>query len=178
VAFIELDRKERENNLKYKVLRDTREQKGWSFSRSENCEGTVDVKLPTGDYTLEGFSNLFVIERKGSTGEFARNIVENRFEEELTRLELFPHPFIILEFTAEDIVDFPKRSGIPTKQWPKLKIGPWFLLKRLVDFDIAYKTKIILAGTKGKEIAASIFKRIIERYGEHKDAKAETTRSA
>jgi hypothetical protein len=158
------------NNVKYKVLRDNREQKGWEFPVTANCEGTTEVKLPTGDYTIEGFEKILTIERKGTTGELARNIVEKRFENELVRMEAFPHGFIVLEFTIEDILDFPRNSGIPVKQWPNLKINPWFILKRIVDFDMTYKSKIILAGTKGREVAASIFKRVVERYGQSNKA--------
>lgn len=151
--------------MRYTVLRDTREQDGWHFTNSVSCAGTLDVKLPTGDYTIRGFEHVLAIERKGKSGEFARNIIEKRFDNEMKRLEVFTHPFIILEFSAEHILSFPVNSGIPPKEWPKLRVNPWFFLKRVIELQLQYKTKIIFAGTKGKEIAASIFKRVIETYG-------------
>jgi hypothetical protein len=147
--------------VKYTVLRDTREQQGWTFAASKSCEGTQEVKLPTGDYSLLGY-NDFVIERKGTTGEFAKNIVENRFEEELKRMEKIAFPFMVLEFTMAEIINFPKGSGIPINLWPSLRINPFFLLKRFIEFQMQYKTKIILAGKYGKDIASSLFKRRIE----------------
>lgn len=152
--------------MKYTVLKDTREQNGWTFYSSDNCKGTVDYKLPTGDYTIQGFETTLSIERKGTTGEFARNIIEQRFVNELERMRSFKHSFVVLEFNVDDVINFPKGSGIPVSEWSKLKINPWFILKRLMEFELQYPTKIIFAGNRGKEVTASIFKRIVELYGE------------
>lgn len=148
----------------YTVLRDTKEQQGWFFSETSYCDGTVEIKLPTGDYTLRGYETLLTIERKGSSGEFAHNVVENRFERELKRMEDFAHGFMVLEFTMDDLVNFPRNSGIPIHLWPKLRIKSYFLVKRFIEFQMQYKTKIILAGTHGKDVASSIFKRTIEYH--------------
>ena len=72
---------------KYTVIKDTREQEGWFFTQTTACDGMVREKLDTGDYSLRGYEELLAIERKGKISEFARNIVENRFERELERLE-------------------------------------------------------------------------------------------
>lgn len=143
------------------VLRDTQEQLGWRFAAGKYCSGTKDIKLPTGDYTLEGYENIVIIERKGTTGEFAKNICEKRFEREMARLEHFTHPFIVCEFTMEHIMKFPLDSGIPVYLWRKLRVNKSFLLKRFLELQMSYKTKIILAGIHGKTIAASIFKEIL-----------------
>lgn len=148
----------------YTVLRDTQEQQGWFFSETSYCDGTVEIKLPTGDYTLRGYETLLTIERKGSSGEFARNVVENRFERELKRMDDFAHGFMVLEFTMADLVNFPRNSGIPSHLWPKLKTTSYFIVKRFIEFQMQYKTKIILAGKYGKDVASSIFKRTIEYY--------------
>lgn len=150
---------------KYRVIRDTREQRGWHFDESSSCLGTVVGTLRTGDYTIEGYEKTFVIERKGSTGEVAQNILQSRFERELERLEGFALPFLICEFTLDDVMRFPHNSGIPRPRWPKIRITPHFLLKRLVEFQVKYKTKFIFAGLHGKEYASSLFKRITENVG-------------
>jgi hypothetical protein len=150
--------------LRYTVLRDTREQQGWTFAESQYCEGTVDATLATGDYTLLGYEKFLTIERKGSSGEFARNVVEKRFERELERMEACPHSFMVLEFTMDDLIGFPKNSGIPVHLWPKLRMSSFFLIKRFMEFQFQYKTRIILAGKHGKDIASSIFKRTVEHY--------------
>jgi hypothetical protein len=152
--------------MSYVVLRDTREQQGWDFPLSANCTGVQDATLETGDYTLAGYEKVLCIERKGSCGEFARNLLENRFEKELQRMEAFPHSFIILEFTMAEILSFPKGSGIPPYLWKSLKTSPYFLLKRFIELQFKYKTKIILAGKHGKDVASSVFKRMVEHVAQ------------
>lgn len=150
---------------KYHVLRDSREQEqgdGWWWEESARCAGTLVQTLKTGDYTLEGFEDVFVIERKAGAAELAANITEPRFERELERLEEFKHPFLIASCTWDDIYQFPVGSGIPPSRWRSLRVTNNFLAKRLCEFQLRYKTKIILAGPHAKEVASSLFKRLIE----------------
>lgn len=146
---------------KFTVIRDTQEQKGWQFKKSKFCTGTIQQKLPTGDYTLQGYEDVFIIERKGTTAEVAKNINEARFERELERLEQFQYPFMLLEFNMEDVISFPKNSGIPFYLWKKLRVTSSFLLRKLLEYQFLYKTRIIFCGNEGPEVAKSIFKRII-----------------
>ncbi len=150
--------------LNYTVIRTKNEQLGWSFAPSDRCLGTIPGTLKTGDYSLVGYEKLFVIERKGSSGEFAQNVVQDRFEKELVRLEEFVHPFIILEFTLEEIVSFPVNSGIPEEKWSELRVKPLFFMKRLNELNLQYRTKILFCGGRGWELASSLFKRITEKY--------------
>jgi hypothetical protein len=150
---------------KYHVIRDSREQEngdGWWFPEGEQCAGTLVKGLKTGDYTLEGFEEDFVIERKSGTAEIAANITQARFERELERMEQFKYPFLIAECTWDDIYAFPKGSGIPLDKQKYLKVTNYFMVRRLCEFQMKYKTKIILAGTWAKRIASSLFKRLIE----------------
>jgi hypothetical protein len=142
----------------YTIVRDTREQKGWDFSN----ENIIDKYLETGDYSLEGYENKLAIERKGSIVEFASNITQKRFERELERLEAYDHSFLILEFTLDDVFNFPNCCDIPFFLRKKLKIKPYFFLRRITEFQLKYKTKLIFAGDRGKEIAKSIFNRFVE----------------
>jgi hypothetical protein len=148
--------------MSYFVIKDSKEQLGWDFDKTENCLGMRVEHLPTGDYTIEGYETKVIIERKGSTGEFAKNINEGRFEAELSRMESFAFPFMVLEFTMRDLMLFPIGSGIPQFLWKKLRVTPFYMLRKLVEYELRYKTKIIFAGGYGKEFAASIFKRVIE----------------
>jgi len=148
------------------VIRDTREQEkgdGWWFPESTLCAGTVVQTLKTGDYTLEGFEETFVIERKSGSAEIAQNITEKRFVRELERLEEFKYPFIIAACTWDDIYNFPKGSDIPQRVWPKLRAKNFFMVKTLLEYQLKYKTRIILAGSHGQDIAKSLFKRILEQ---------------
>jgi hypothetical protein len=124
-------------------------------------EGQIEKKLDTGDYSIVGLEDIFVIERKGSIGEFYQNMVEKRFEAELARLEEFRWPFVILEFELRDIMMFPFSSGIPKRIWPKLRMKPQFILKRLNDFQLSYRTKFIFAGKFGRDMAINLFDNIV-----------------
>ena len=86
---------------KFVVIRDTREHKnkGWYFKESEFCQGMVEKKLDTGDYSIEGLEDVLCIERKASVSEIAANLVDKRFDRELDRMESFKYRFLILEFS-------------------------------------------------------------------------------
>lgn len=153
-------------NLNYTVLRDTREQRGWIFPQSGRCQGTEVVTLRTGDYGLKGYEDLFVIERKGGTAEFATNIFEKRFTRELDRLDEFKHAYLFLEFEFDDICIFPVNSGIPTARWNKLKVTPQLFMAKLHEIQIAHPSlRVCLVGRRGREVASSLFKRIVEKHG-------------
>lgn len=148
----------------FTVLRDTREQLGWVFAPDEEtgCLGTELSTLKTGDYSLAGYESLLCIERKGSTGEFAQNITQKRFENELARLQDFPVRFVLLEFSLEDVWNFPANSGIPRSRWRYLRTTPEFILKRLLELQFQYQTPFILCGHLGKEVALSIMQRVLK----------------
>ena len=144
----------------FTVIRDTREQTGWFFPKNEKCLGTITQGLKTGDYSIIGRENEFVIERKASTSEFATNVVEPRFVRELERLEQFKQAFIICEFTYSDILCFPIGSGIPKSKWDQLRITPKFMEAMLHDWELKYKMKFILAGPLAQTYALQLFKRM------------------
>ena len=138
---------------KYTVIKDTREQEGWFFTQTTACDGMVREKLDTGDYSLRGYEELLAIES---------NIVENRFERELERLEDFDYPFMLLEFDMKDVLDYPRSSKLPNSKRRLTKLTGGFILKRIIEFQIRYKTKILLCGEEGWKVALSIFKRVVE----------------
>lgn len=151
-----------------KIYRDTREQSGWNFAANDFHSGTIDKTLKTGDYSLSGLyeDNTFVIERKGSVGEFVGNITQKEkwenFKEELERLESFTYPYLILEFPFSQIERFPIGSNVPKSVWPKLKVKPDFLIKRTLEISLRYKTRILFCDSGGAKVASSLFKRVIE----------------
>ena len=58
----------------YRVIKDTREKDGWTFTEYDKCAGMDMGTLHTGDYTLQGFEDVICIERKASTSEIAMNL--------------------------------------------------------------------------------------------------------
>ena len=151
--------------LTYTVVRDTREQQGWQFPVSDRCLGTVPGTLKTGDYSLAGYEDRFVIERKGSAAEFAQNVFQARFHRELDRLDRFAHAYVFLEFTFEEVVGFPVNSGIPPSRWKRLRTTPQLFLCKLHELQLAHPTvRFWAVGARGREVASSLFKRIVERH--------------
>jgi hypothetical protein len=151
---------------KYTIIRDTQEKKNfWEFAPSKLCAGTIDQHLVTGDYTIQGLEQYLCIERKGRVAEWAQNIIEKRFVNELERMRIFPFAFVILEFELKDIMNYPYSSDIPPKLWPRIKITPHLLLKKTIEFQCEYpQISFIFAGEHGKTVAGSIFKRVIEKH--------------
>jgi hypothetical protein len=151
--------------MNYTILRDTQEKKGWIFSKYKSCLGTVDQKLPTGDYTIDGLEHLLCIERKGTVSELAMNVHEERFDRELVRMEEFEYPFIILEFSMEDLIKFP--AQLPKNVRAKIKYTGYYLLRKVINYQLIHpKIHILFCGRKGKDVASSIFKRVLEQHGE------------
>ena len=152
---------------KFIVIRDTREKEnnGWFFDETEFCSGTEVIGLHTGDYSIKGLEDLFIIERKASTGEFSHNTIEDRFEKELERLNSIKHAFVILEFNLSDIYLFPNNSGIPRFKWNFIKIKPQFILKRLNEFTLKYpNVKFVFVGAEAKWYVEDLMKRIFLMY--------------
>ena len=150
---------------KFLVIKDTRERDGWYFKESNYCQGMVDKKLDTGDYSVEGLEDVLCIERKGSVSELANNIVDKRFDRELERMRDFKYKFLILEFGIKDIMSFPPGSDIPKPKWSKIRIKGNFILKKLAEYQTEYNIHVLPCGDKTSawHMTSSIMKRVVER---------------
>lgn len=154
------------------ILRDTSEHKGhgWMFEPDGRFAGTEARNLYTGDYSIDGYyeNKVFVIERKGSVAEFARNISAKEnwddFKDELQRLEEFAHPYVVCEFPYSLLETFPIGSDIPRRMWPSLRVTSQFLTRRFWEIQLAFKTKFHFANAGGRPVAMQIFKRMMEKY--------------
>lgn len=151
----------------FTVCRDSREKNGngWFFPENSLCGGTIIKTMKTGDYSLIGLEDKFVIERKGKISEFVTNITEDRFWNEMDRLEEFEHAFLVLEFTLRDIYTFPQSSDIPKFKQKYIKIKPQFIMKKLSEIELNYKTKIVFVDSEGPDWAENIFKYVSMKYG-------------
>lgn len=157
---------------KYTVLRDTNEQAGygWSFEANDRCAGTTPFNMYTGDYSLDGYyqNKAFVIERKSSAPEVVGCITQKEkwddFRQELERLEEYRLPFVICEFPLSHIETYPHNCGLPLHVQKRIKMRPQFLLMRLEEIWVKYKTRWIFAGTPGlaRDVASGLFKRVVE----------------
>jgi hypothetical protein len=148
---------------KFQIIRDSREKQGWTFATSASCSGTDVRRLETGDYTIVGWESAFVVERKASITEYAGNLFEPRFERELVRLDSFAHPYLFLEFEYDDLMRYPQSTDIPRYKWKYLRVTPHLLLKRHHELRLRHPTlRVEFVGKHGKQVALSLFKRIVE----------------
>ena len=147
----------------FTIIVDTREQLPWEF----DGHATSSRKLDTGDYSIEGLENIFCIERKRSVSEIANNISEKRFVDVLDRMSQFSHKFMLLEFTFNNVLDYPVGSTVPKRVWSSLKINSKYILKYLTTISIKYGVHTIYCGNKdnAETMALSIMKRMFEIYG-------------
>lgn len=152
----------------FTVIKDTREQDGYFFSEFNTCAGMIDQKLDTGDYSIVGMEDKICIERKGCVEELAVNLGQKKhaFLAEVERMTPFPHKFIVLEFSLEDLIKFPDETRIPVKNKASLKITGKYMLKCLFEFQLYNNVQILFCGNKYNAFLAvsSILKRVNEMY--------------
>ena len=154
----------------YTIIKDTREQEGYTFesssSRYHTCDGMVDQKLDTGDYSILGMEDKLCIERKASVVELANNVGhdQTRFLKEIERMKSFPYKFLILEFSLSDLMDYPNGTNIPEDDWSKLKVTNKFMLKMIMEFQLYHDIHVIFCDSKknAKWAVLSIIKRVNE----------------
>jgi ERCC4-type nuclease len=147
------------------VIIDTREQLPYVFSDYIQFH-TISKKLDTGDYSIVGLEDKFCLERKKSITEFAGNITQTRFADELRRMSKIAHPFILLEFSFGQIDRYPEGCGLSQKVKDKIKIRAPYILKCMAQIQIQYGIHIIMCGCAayGEVMGASLIKRINEKY--------------
>lgn len=153
---------------KFTVIKDTREQDGYFFSEYNTCAGMIEQKLDTGDYSILGMEDKICIERKGSVEELAVNLGQKKyaFLAEIERMASFPHKFLVLEFSLEELAKFPEATRIPDKNISSVKITGKYMLKCLFEFQLYNDVHILFCGNKYNAFLAvsSILKRINEMY--------------
>ena len=150
----------------YTVIRDTREQEGygWTFNahvpdrRPPRCEGMIIETLQTGDYSLVGYTDLLVIERKADFSELWGNYSSRKrpaFEAEMERMSKIKHSYIIIEslFTPDIMELSPPQfvKGVPGKS----------LIRWLMYLSVKYDVHIIPAGACGRKVAQMICEEVV-----------------
>ncbi len=149
--------------MKYTIVKDSREKLGWNFTPDDFVQEMRIANLKTGDYSILGYENILSVERKGKITEFASNLIQDRFIRELERLEEIRYPFIILEFMMRDLIIYPANVNLPPRIRSRIRITGKFLLKKFIELQCRFKTKIIFAGGCGKEITMAIFKQVVQK---------------
>lgn len=114
------------------VIVDSREQQPYAFS------GAEVRKLDFGDYALAGMENEIFIERKASVAELAGNLTTKRFWRELKGASHYPHKYLILEFSREQVQIFPAGSSIPKKMWRRIRTRAKYIFSCLKTIEERY----------------------------------------
>jgi hypothetical protein len=128
----------------------------------------IEQKLDTGDYSILGLEDKICIERKGCVEELAVNLGQKKhaFLDEIERMSSFPHKFLILDFSLEDLVRFPEETRIPIKNKASVKITGKYMLKCIFEFELYNNVHVLFCDNKYNAFIAvsSILKRINEMY--------------
>ena len=179
----------RKKKNKDTVIKDTREQDGWCCSPYDKCEGMEVGTLHTGDYTLKGFEDIVCVERKASVTELAMNLGRKKkaFYDEMERMKDFHFRFLILEFSASDVVEYPMslldpkdksnyelyKEGKISKPKGKrfdivnqTKLTGRYLMKSLMEIVIQHDINLMFCDNKQNAfiVCNSIFKRLSELF--------------
>ncbi len=122
-------------------------------------------RLLVGDYTLEGLESILTIERKASVAEIAANITNKNFLTEMTRMESFQYGFVVCEFSIDDILSFPRNSGVPKHLWKDLRVNAGYIMRVLTGYMVTFNTKMIFAGNRNnaQRVTATILHQIWEK---------------
>jgi ERCC4-type nuclease len=159
----------KKTTIKPVVIRDTREKKGqgWFFGGDASYWGGTTIStLRTGDYSVEGLERFVCIERKKSVNEFMGNLFMTwqRFQKELHRMRKFGMAAIVLEFTADDVLDWKKDPKVADEL--KKKLDTYALISRITEIQIEYPNiHVVYAGNRGREFAGYLLKKAYQQYG-------------
>lgn len=150
----------------YLVIRDQQEKANyWTFPAGGRCLGTEVRHLRTGDYTLENYENVLTIERKRDSGEYSGWLFTSRCQKELQRMKDFQHPYVFLEFSFEDLIQYPVNSGIPRSKWDQLRLSPQGFVKAHHELRARFPhVRFEFVGRFGREAASSLFKRVVDGF--------------
>ena len=156
-------------NKDYYVIQDTREKQGYFFGTFGSCKGMKRQKLDTGDYTVEGLEDKLCIERKASVEELSNNLgkLKATFLKEIARMDQFEHKFLVLEFSLEELLEFPKNANMSPTQRAKVRVNGKYLLRTLMEFQVNNDIHVVFCGDKHNAFlfVSSLLKRMSEKYG-------------
>lgn len=117
-----------------RIVRDTRERKPWSFD--DFNVSVIDRKLDTGDYTIDGYDNVFSVDRKSIddlVGSLNPASGRDRFRRELKRADKMYRFAVVVEGA---------RRKIETEQYYS-KIHPNVILGTIDSWTEAYNVEFI-----------------------------------
>ena len=138
------------------ILYDTREKLPWDFTFYGHKMELASIK--TGDYTIKGYETEIIIERKKSTGEIAQNIgsKSKAFNAEIERMQLIKRRYMIFEFSPQDLVNFPRNSGIPTFLQKRVRINAAYLAKEIERYENEQNITVFFCNNREQAITKAV----------------------
>ena len=139
-----------------KIVIDTRERKPYKFYGQD----VVRKKLDTGDYSIEGFEDVFAVERKAKP-DYLRSISHTRenFEHEVQRGSKMDEFEVVVEASEEEIRAGDYRAEVP----PLSAINTAKAWSRSDRYDVPFTW----AGSRaaGKALTLTKLKEWYEKHG-------------
>jgi ERCC4-type nuclease len=145
----------RKSYSKFTIIRDSREKDGcgWKFRASANCDGMEVKKLETGDYSIKGYENLIMIERKTLSDLWATlTFGRERFMREMDRALAYPIRYLIIEGTLRDV-----DNGIRYSQ-----VTPEFIHSSLTSLEVKYGVHVIFTDTR-TDVAQAYVRKLLTK---------------
>lgn len=136
------------------ILVDSREGKPYKFANSRKAA------LKTGDYSLEGFEQNVIVERKtksdiyGSIGQH-----RTRFEREFKRMAKYDYAAVVIEASLHDLLIRPCFT----------KMNPKSVINTLVSWSVKYGVHIYFA--QYRRHARALTYRILEKFYRYQNLK-------
>lgn len=132
------------------IIQDSQEKYPFDFCFYDGVEDTIVKRIPTGDYTIEGFEDIVAIERKASVDEVANNFGKKsgNWWKEMQRMSKFRHKYIVCEFPLHHITEYPKHSKIPTNK--RVKMTSMILSKSINKCISEYGIEVIFCNNKNE----------------------------
>lgn len=142
------------------IIRDSREHRGAGYLfRGKEAEAKIVMKkLATGDYSLEGYEQEIVIERKRINelfGNFAGD--RERFMREVERMGKISYKFLLIEGSFKDLVQMKKVPG---------KVSVKLVVATLISLMIKHNIKVVFAGNP--KLAEQLAYRILIKFFNYK----------
>jgi ERCC4-type nuclease len=140
---------------KFRIIRDTREKvgHGYKFRASANCLPMTTIKLDVGDYSIEGYEDKIMVERK-TIADLWGTLTSGRvrFMKEMARAENHTAKYLVIEGTLADV-----NKGIPYS-----KVRAEYIMCNLISLELKHNVHVIFT-SKRVDVAQGYVRRLLKK---------------
>lgn len=146
------------------IIQDTREKKPIDFKDDMDFPSVVVRKLNCGDYSLDGFEDIIVIERKANGDELLSNITteKERLDAEFQLMGNIKHKFVVIESEISEICN--PKSYYGSKFFKNPAAAPAIVLNYLTNLMVHHNIHVIFAGARSKSIIKNLLKSFYDQH--------------